>query len=160
MLEGMLEKMLKDVTVPSNFTEFLVWLFDLGFDVIGVFVTVWLLVFFIPRRDTLYLNTMKEDMEDRRETIKVLHQEVESSRDIMTGHMSEHNKTQTKLLSDGVTLMQNLVEKTQQQNNQTKALSGHMTKHDTTQTMLLKECVDLMANLAAKMQKMSETVSR
>ena len=160
MLDTMLDKMLEGVSVPTNFTEFLIWLFDLGFDVIGVFVTVWLLVFFIPRRDTLYLNTMKEDMEDRRETIKVLHQEVESSRDIMTGHMSEHNKTQTKLLSDCVTLMQNLVEKTQQQNNQTNALSGHMTKHDTTQTMLLKECVDLMANLAAKMQKMSKTVSR
>lgn len=160
MLEEMLEKMLKDVAVPSNFTEFLFWLFDLGFDVIGVFVIIWMLVFFIPRRDTLYLNTMKEDMEDRRETIKVLHQEVESSRDIMTGHMSEHNKTQTKLLTDCVTLMQNLVEKTQQQNNQTNALSGHMTKHDTTQTMLLKECVDLMANLAAKTQKKSETVSR
>lgn len=160
MLEEILEKMLKDVAVPSNFTEFLFWLFDLGFDVIGVFVIIWMLVFFIPRRDTLYLNTMKEDMEDRRETIKVLHQEVESSRDIMTGHMSEHNKTQTKLLTDCVTLMQNLVEKTQQQNNQTNALSGHMTKHDTTQTMLLKECVDLMANLAAKTQKKSETVSR
>lgn len=160
MLEEILEKMLKDVAVPSNFTEFLFWLFDLGFDVIGVFVIIWMLVFFIPRRDTLYLNTMKEDMEDRRETIKVLHQEVESSRDIMTGHMSEHNKTQTKLLSDCVTLMQNLVEKTQQQNSQTNALSGHMTKHDTTQTMLLKECVDLMANLAAKTQKKSETVSR
>ena len=160
MLQEMLENMLKDVTVPSNFTEFLVWLFDLGFDVIGVFVIIWMLVFFIPRRDMLYLNTMKEDMEDRRETIRVLHQEVESSRDIMTGHMSEHNKTQTKLLSDCVTLMQNLVEKTQQQNNQANALSGHMTKHDTTQTMLLKECVDLMANLAAKMEKKSETASR
>ena len=160
MLEEILEKMLKDVAVPSNFTEFLFWLFDLGFDVIGVFVIIWMLVFFIPRRDMLYLNAMKEDMEDRRETIRVLHQEVESSRDIMTGHMSEHNKTQTKLLSDCVTLMQNLVEKTQQQNSQTNALSGHMTKHDTTQTMLLKECVDLMANLAAKTQKKSETVSR
>ena len=160
MLETMLDKMLDGVSVPTNFMEFVIWLFDLGFDVIGVIVTAWLLVFFIPRRDTLYLNTMKEDMEDRRETIKVLHQEVESSRDIMTGHMSEHNKTQTKLLSDCVTLMQNLVEKTQQQNNQTNALSGHMTKHDTTQTMLLKECVDLMANLAEKTQKKSETVSR
>ena len=160
MLETMFDKMLEGVSVPTNFTEFLIWLFDLGFDVIGVFVIVWLLVFFIPRRDTLYLNTMKADMEDRRETIKVLHQEVESSRDIMIGHMSEHSKTQTKLLSDCVTLMQNLVEKTQQQNNQTNALSGHMTKHDTTQTMLLKECVDLMANLAAKTQKKSETVSR
>lgn len=160
MLEEMLENMLKDVAVPSNFTEFLFWLFDLGFDVIGVFVIIWMLVFFIPRRDTLYLNTMKEDMEDRRETIKVLHQEVESSRDIMTGHMSEHNKTQTKLLSDCVTLMQNLVAKTQQQENQANALTGHMAKHDTTQTMLLKECVDLMANLAAKMEKKSETVSR
>lgn len=160
MLEEMLEKMLKDVTVPSNFNEFLVWLFDLGFDVIGVFVIIWMLVFFIPRRDMLYLNTMKADMEDRRETIKVLHQEVESSRDIMTEHMSEHNKTQTKLLSDCVTLMQNLVAKTQQQGNQANTLTGHMTKHDTTQTMLLKECVDLMANLAAKMEKKSETVSR
>ena len=160
MLETMLDKMLEGVSVPTNFTEFLIWLFDLGFDVIGVFVIGWLLVFFIPRRDTLYLNTMKADMEDRRETIKVLHQEVESSRDIMIEHMSEHNETQTKLLSNCVTLMQNLVEKTQQQNNQANALSGHMTKHDTTQTMLLKECVDLMANLAAKMEKESETASR
>ena len=160
MLKEMLDKMFEGVTVPSSFTDFLIWLFDLGFDVIGVFVIIWMLVFFIPRRDTLYLNTMKADMEDRRETIKVLHQEVESSRDIMTGHMSEHNETQTKLLSDCVMLMQNLIAKTQQQGNQANALSGHMTKHDTTQTMLLKECVDLMASLAAKMEKKSETVSR
>ena len=146
--------------IPTNFTEFLIWLLDIGFDIIGVFVIIWLLAYFIPRRDTLYLNTMKEDMEDRRETIKVLHHEVVSSRGIMTGHMTEHNKTQTKLLSDCVTLMQNLVAKTQQQDNHAHALTEHMTKHDTTQTMLMKECVDIMANLTAKVQEQSDTVSR
>ena len=152
--------MLKGVTVPSNFTEFLIWLFDLGFDVIGVFVIVWNARLFYSAARYAISQYDEGGYGGRRETIKVLHQEVESSRDIMTEHMSEHNKTQTKLLSDCVTLMQNLVEKTQQQGNQANVLTGHMTKHDTTQTMLLKECVDLMANLAAKMEKKSETVSR
>ena len=146
--------------IPTNFTEFLIWLFDIGFDVVGVIVTFWLIVFFIPRRDTLYLETMKQDMEDSRETIKVLQQEVVSSRVLMTEHMTEENKTQTKLLSDCVALMQNLVERAEQQDNNAHALTEHMTKQDTAQAMLMKECVDIMAILAAKMKEQSDTVSR
>lgn len=146
--------------IPTNFTEFLIWLFDIGFDVVGVIVTFWLIVFFIPRRDTLYLETMKQDMEDSRETIKVLQQEVVSSRVLMTEHMTEENKTQTKLLSDCVALMQNLVARAEQQDNNAHALTEHMTKQDAAQAMLMKECVDIMAILAEKMKEQSDTVSR
>ena len=91
----------------NDFSGFIFWFLDYGFDVIGVLVIIWLLIYFIPRRDALYLDQMKEDMEDSRETMKVLHREVVSSRVLMT----EHNKTQTKLLNDCVTLMDNLIGK-------------------------------------------------
>ncbi len=148
------------IDVPTNLTEFLIWFFDIGFDAVGVIFTIWLIVFFIPRRDTLYLDTMKEDMEDSRESIKVLHQEVTSSRVLIAEHMTEHNKTQTKLLSDCVTLMQRLVAKSEQQDSEAHTLNEHMTKQDSTQTMLMKECVDIMANLEAKMREQSDAVSR
>ena len=95
----------------NDFSGFIFWFLDYGFDVIGVLVIIWLLIYFIPRRDALYLDQMKEDMEDSRETMKVLHREVVSSRVLMTEHMTEHNKTQTKLLNDCVTLMDNLIVK-------------------------------------------------
>ena len=146
--------------IPTNFTEFLIWLFDIGFDVVSVIVTFWLIVFFIPRRDTLYLDTMKEDREDSRETIKVLHQEVTSSRVLIAEHMTEHSKAQTKLLNDCVILLQKVVAKSEQQDNNTHTLNEHMTKQDSTQTMLMKQCVDTMAKLEAKMREQSDADSR
>ena len=144
--------------MPANFIEFVFWFLDYGFDIMGVLVIILLLVYFIPRRDALYLDTMKEDMEDSRETIKVLHREVVSSRVLMTEHMTEHNKTQTKLLSDCVTLMENLVSKTQQQDDHAHEFTEHMTKHDTTQTVLVKECVDIIASLAVMIGEQSRAL--
>lgn len=133
--------------LPSNLIEFVFWFLDYGFDVIGVLVIILLLVYFIPRRDALYLDTMQEDMEDSRETVKALHREIVSSRVLMTEHMTEHNKAQTKLLSDCVTLMESLVARTQQRDESARQFMEHMTNHDTTQTALVKECVDIIANI-------------
>ena len=133
----------------TGFLKLVFWFLDYGFDLIGVLVIIWLLVYFIPRRDALYLDTMKEDMEDSRETMKVLHREVVSSRVLMTERMTEHNKMQTQLLSDCVKLMENLVAQTQQQDDHAQEFTEHMTNHDTAQTVLVKECVDIIANLNA-----------
>ena len=144
--------------MPSNFIEFVFWFLDYGFDVIGVLVIILLLVYFIPRRDALYLDSMKEDMEDSRETIKALHREVVSSRVLMTEHITEHNKTQTKLLSDCVQLMENLIANTQQRDERVGEFTEHITQHDTTQTELVKECVGIMANVAAMIGEQSGAV--
>ena len=131
------------------------WFLDLGFDIIGVVVVIWLLIYFIPWRDALYLDQMKEGMEDDRETMKVLHREVVSSRVLMT----EHNKTQTKLLNDCVTLMDNLVGKIQEQDDHALVLTNHMTEHDRTQTMLLRDCLTIMDNLVGKMREQNGQAS-
>ena len=143
----------------NDFTGFIFWFLDYGFDVIGVLVIIWLLIYFIPRRDALYLDQMKEGMEDGRETMKVLHREVVSSRVLMTEHMTEHNKTQTKLLNDCVTLMDNLVGKIQQQDDHVLVLTNHMTEHDKTQTMLLRDCLTIMDNLVGKMREQNGQAS-
>ena len=135
----------------NDFSGFIFWFLDYGFDVIGVLVIIWLLIYFIPRRDALYLDQMKEGMEDGRETMKVLHREVVSSRVLMTEHMTEHNKTQTKLLSDCVTLMENLVGKIQEQDDHALVMTKHMTEHDKSQTMLLRDCL----KIAKRMSKLA-----
>jgi hypothetical protein len=140
----------------NDFSGFIFWFLDYGFDVIGVLVIIWLLIYFIPRRDALYLDQMKEGMEDGRETMKVLHREVVSSRVLMTEHMTEHNKTQTKLLSDCVTLMENLVGKIQEQDDHALVMTKHMTEHDKSQTMLLRDCFKIMDSLTAKMREEDE----
>ena len=142
----------------TGFLKFVFWFLDYGFDIIGVGVIIWLLVYFIPRRDALYLDTMKEDMEDSRETMKVLHREVVSSRVLMTERMTEHNKMQTQLLSDCVKLMENLVAQTQQQDDHAHKFTEHMTNHDTAQTVLVKECVDIIANLNTMIGEQSNVV--
>ena len=142
----------------TGFLKFVFWFLDYGFDIIGVAVIIWLLVYFIPRRDALYLDTMKEDMEDSRETMKVLHREVVSSRVLMTERMTEHNKMQTQLLSDCVKLMENLVAQTQQQDDHAHEFTTHMTNHDTEQTVLVKECVDIIANLTTMIGEQPDAV--
>ena len=142
----------------TGFLKLVFWFLDYGFDIIGVLVIIWLLVYFIPRRDALYLDTMKEDMEDSRETMKVLHREVVSSRVLMTERMTEHNKMQTQLLSDCVKLMENLVAQTQQQDDHAHEFTEHMTNHDTAQTVLVKECVDIIANLNTMIGEQSNVV--
>ncbi len=142
----------------TGFLKLVFWFLDYGFDIIGVLVIIWLLVYFIPRRDALYLDTMKEDMEDSRETMKVLHREVVSSRVLMTERMTEHNKMQTQLLSDCVKLMENLVAQTQQQDDHAHKFTEHMTNHDTAQTVLVKECVDIIANLNTMIGEQSNVV--
>ena len=142
----------------TGFLKLVFWFLDYGFDIIGVLVIIWLLVYFIPRRDALYLDTMKEDMEDSRETMKVLHREVVSSRVLMTERMTEHNKMQTQLLSDCVKLMENLVAQTQQKDDHAHKFTEHMTNHDTAQTVLVKECVDIIANLNTMIGEQSNVV--
>ncbi len=144
--------------MPTNFIEFVFWFLDYGFDVIGVLVIILLLVYFIPRRDALYLDSMKEDMEDSRETIKGLHREVVSSRVLMTEHITEHNKAQAKLLSDCVSLMENLVAKTEQRDDRAHEFTEHITQHDTSQTVLMKECIDIMAKLTAMIGEQSAAI--